>query len=274
MPAATPVDRSDLIRPARLARIDEVLTWRIGAAKPDTLFGDMGLIAAKLARGEEAELCSRSVIALLEEPGSGPFWMFPSTCVAYLGRGQLSAEAQAAIRRGWRTTMQLRGDTENHWAMYYASLYLMAQLYPNEAADTWYSGKTSTENFNEARDYLIHWMDLATTVGQGEFNPTHYIGEYAIPMMFLAAWAQDPEMRIRGRMKLDWLLADLAEELGRGVAIEDGQRHRAAGAVHHITVAGCHERSVPDDDVGREDDVGVAISNGCRNVQAGDGQRW
>jgi hypothetical protein len=217
VPATAPLERSDLIRQARLARIDEVLTWRIGAAKPGALFADMGLIAAKLARGEDAELCSRSVIALLKEPGSGPFWMFPSTCVAYLGRGQLSPEAQAAIRRGWRTTMQLRGDTENHWAMYYASLYLMAQLYRNEAADTWYSGKNSTDNFNEARDYLIHWMDLATTVGQGEFNPTHYIGEYAIPLLYLATWAEDPAMRLRARMMLDWLLADHAAQTLHGV---------------------------------------------------------
>ena len=217
VPSMASMARSDLIRPARLARIDEVLAWRVGLANPGELFGDMGLIAAKLARGEDYELCSRSVVALLREPGSGPFWMFPTTCVAYLGRGLLSDEAQAAIRRGWSTTMQLRGDTENHWVMYYASLYLMTQLYPGEPADAWYSGKTSTENFNEARDYLIHWMDLATSVGQGEFNPTHYIGEYAIPLLYLATWAEDPAMRLRARMMLDWLMADHAAQTLRGV---------------------------------------------------------
>jgi hypothetical protein len=101
--------------------------------------------------------------------------------------------------------------------MYYTSLYLMTELYPDDPADSWFNGKSSAENRAEAKAYLVHWMDLATTIGQGEFNPTHYIGEYAIPMLYLATWAHDPEMRIRGHMKLDWLLADLAENTLNGV---------------------------------------------------------
>ena len=143
--------------------------------------------------------------------------MFPAVCVAYAGRDQLSPEAKAAIRDAWRTTRQVRGDTENHWAMYYTSLYLMSELYPNEPAESWYSGKSSEENLAEARGYLIHWMDLTTTVGQGEFNPTHYIGEYTIPMLFLSTWAKDPEMKLRGHMMLDWLFAELAANTLNGV---------------------------------------------------------
>lgn len=190
-------------------RVDEMLIWRAGLAKvnegPTT---DLATIAAKLALRQDAEWCSRSVLAAMKDPGSGPFWMFPITCVAYLGRDQLSPEARAAIRDAWRTTIQLRGDTENHWAMYYVSLYLMAELYPDEPASSWYSGKSSAENLAEAREYLLHWVDLTTTIGQGEFNATHYIGEYVIPMGMLATWANDPAMRLRGRMMLDWLLAD------------------------------------------------------------------
>jgi hypothetical protein len=60
-------------------------------------------------------------------------------------------------------------------------------------------------------------MDFMTTIGQGEFNPTHYIGEYAIPMIFLASWARDPEMRLRGKMTLDWIFAGLAANTLNGV---------------------------------------------------------
>ena len=197
-----------LRREAYHRRIDEVLAWRVGQLKPGELLPDMGAIAAKLARHEDADLCSRSVIAQMKEPGSGPFWMFPVVGVAYLGRDQLSAEARQAIRTAWTSQMQLRGDTENHWAMYYTSLYLISELYPNEPASSWYNGKSSAENLAESRDYLIHWMDLATTIGQGEFTCSHYIGEYAIPMLFLTSWAQDPAMRQRGHMMLDWLFAD------------------------------------------------------------------
>ncbi len=210
-PAPSPavVERPELRRAAYHQRIDEVLAWRVGQLKPaDALLPDMGAIAAKLARHEDADLCSRSVITLMKEPGSGPFWMFPVVSVAFLGRDQLSPEARQAIRRAWSSGMQLRGDTENHWAMYYTSLYLMAELYPDEPGTSWYSGKSSAENLAEARGYLIHWMDLATTIGQGEFTCSHYIGEYAIPMLFLSSWAKDPAMRQRGHLMLDWVLAD------------------------------------------------------------------
>ncbi|RFC46807.1 MAG: hypothetical protein DUW69_001598, partial [Verrucomicrobia bacterium] len=217
-PSTVVVQDADVRREHYFNRIDEAITWRTSLVKvdqPATM--DMAAIAAKLVRHEDIAACSARVIELMKEPGTGPFWMFPVVCVAYTGRDLLSPEAQAAIRRAWRTTMQLRGDTENHWAMYYASLYLMADLYPDEPAETWYTGKSSAENLAEARDYLIHWMDLMTTVGQGEFNPTGYITEYAIPMLYLSTWARDPAMRQRGHMTLDWLFADLAANTLHGV---------------------------------------------------------
>jgi hypothetical protein len=207
-PTQSVVELADQRHTEYIKRIDEALSWRAGLAKPDELTSDMAILVAKLARREDSDYCSRSVIQLMKEPGSGPFWMFPAVSLAFLGRDQLSPEAQAAIRNAWRKTMQVRGDTENHWAMYYSSLYLISELYPNEPGDSWYTGKSSEENKTEAREYLLHWMDLATTVGQGEFNATHYIGEYAIPMLYLATWAKDPAMRQRGQMMLDWLMAD------------------------------------------------------------------
>lgn len=215
-----PTDYSaDARRTAYLARANEVLQWYVDSIKPGNpaTFGT-GQIAAKLARREDAAAVSARVVELMDRPQSADmFWMFPWTAISFLGRDQLTPEAKAAIRGQWRTYFPMRGDTENHWAMYYASLYLMAELYPDDPAETWFNSKSSAENRAEAKAYLLHWMDLATTIGQGEFNPTHYIGEYAIPMLYLATWARDPEMRIRGQMKLDWLLADLAANTLNGV---------------------------------------------------------
>jgi hypothetical protein len=115
--------------------------------------------------------------------------------------------------------MPLRGDTENHWAMYYSSLYLMAQQWPDEPGERWFNGKSSQENFEESRDYLLHWMELTTTIGQGEYDCTHYIGEYAIPLLHLATWARDPAMRQRGRMMLDYIFADYAVETLDGMYV-------------------------------------------------------
>jgi hypothetical protein len=189
VPVAPVSPLPDQRRADYLKRVDEVLAWRASQLKANELTTDMSVVASLLVRGENLDVASRSVIEIMKEPGSGPFWMFPAVSLAYLGRDRLSPEANKAIRDAWRKSMQVRGDTENHWAMYYSSLYLISELYPNDPADSWYTGKSSAENLAESREYLIQWMDLATTIGQGEFNPTHYIGEYAIPMLYLATWA-------------------------------------------------------------------------------------
>jgi len=211
--------RPDTLHRAYLNRSQEVLQWYVDSIKPENPASfDRGQIAAKLALRQDPDVVSARVVELMQGAQSGDmFWMFPWTAISFLGRDQLTHEAKSAIRTAWRTYMPLRGDTENHWAMYYTSLYLMAELYPDDPAGSWFNGKSSAENREEAKAYLVQWMDIATTIGQGEFNPTHYIGEYAIPMLYLASWAQDPEMKVRGHMKLDWLMADLAENTLNGV---------------------------------------------------------
>src|SRR5205814_411157 len=42
-------------------------------------------------------------------------------------------------------------------------------------------------------------------------------GEYTVPMLFLATWAEDPAMRQRGHMMLDYVLADYAVESLNGI---------------------------------------------------------
>ena len=84
-PSPAAVEQPEARRAAYHQRIHEVLAWRTAQLKPgDALLPDMGAIAAKLAHHEDADLCSRSVIAQMKEPGSGPFWMFPAVGVAYL----------------------------------------------------------------------------------------------------------------------------------------------------------------------------------------------
>jgi hypothetical protein len=219
-PVPTVVEDAALRRAAYLSRVQEAVTWRAGVVKPATP-ASLGLaeIAAKLALRQDAEACSARLAELVKRPAGDMFWMFPVTCISYLGRDQLTPAAKAAVREAWRTYMPLRGDTENHWVMYYTTLYLMAQLWPGEPGDRWFHGKSSEEIFVEARDWLIHWMGLTTTIGQGEYDCTHYIGEYSIPMLFLASWAKDPAMRQRGRMMLDYVLADFAVESLNGIYV-------------------------------------------------------
>ncbi len=219
-PPAAPVADAAQRRAQYLARRMESLRWRADQAAPaEPAKLGLGEIAAKLALREDAAACSARLVELMKAPSGDMFWMFPVTGISYLGRDQLTAAAKAAIREAWRTYYPLRGDTENHWVMYYTSMHLMADLWPGEGEDRWFNGKSSAEISAESRAWLLRWMELATTIGQGEYDCTHYIGEYAIPMLYLATWARDPEMRQRGRMMLDWILADFAVETLDGIYI-------------------------------------------------------
>jgi len=184
----------------------------IGHPKGPNDFG-YGTIAARLWHHEDAAWCSQKLEQLLAAPITGDmFWMFPVTAIAYLDQGQLTDSARQALHRAWKNYMPYRGDTENHFLLYYTTLYLMAQLWPNEPGDAWYSGKSSEENFEEARQWIDNWIKLTTTRGQGEYDSPHYMGVYLIPMSYLAAWAKDPAMKKRATMMLDYLIADYAPE--------------------------------------------------------------
>ena len=177
--------------------------------------GDQGYgqIAAKLWRHEDADWCSRKLEQLLAAgPVGDMFWMYPVTSIAYLDQGQLSASARDALHRAWKTYMPYRGDTENHFLLYYSCLYLMSQLWPHQSGEFWYTGKSSEENLEEARQWIESWVKLTTTRGQGEYDSPHYMGVYLLPMSYLAAWAKDPAMKKRATMMLDYLIADYAPE--------------------------------------------------------------
>ena len=176
-------------------------------------------IAAKLWLRQDAASCSRRLEELLAAPTGDMFWMYPVTAIAYLDRGQLSASARRALRNSFRTYMPYRGDTENHWVMYYTSLYLMAQLWPDRDGGQWYTGKSSAENMREAAGWLESWVHLTTTRGQGEYDSPNYMGLYLLSMSYLSAWARDPSMKQRATMMLDYLIADYAAEEVDGVYV-------------------------------------------------------
>jgi hypothetical protein len=176
--------------------------------------GDYGYaeIAAKLWRHEDPAWCSQKLEQLLAAPSGDMFWMFPVTAIAYLDQGQLTPAARQALRNAWKTYMPYRGDTENHFLLYYTCLYLMSQMWADQTGDSWYTGNSSAQNMEEARQWIESWVRLTTTRGQGEYDSPHYMGVYLLPMSYLAAWAKDPAMKKRAAMMLDYLIADYAPE--------------------------------------------------------------
>ncbi len=165
-------------------------------------------LAVLMGQGRHVQACEHAVLAHLRTPGSGPFWMMQLVMLMYGGRAHLSPHVQAQIRASWAQVRQLRGDTENHWVLFHACLYLAVQAYDDDV--DWENGRTSQENHDEAVSWLRHWIHDTVRLGQSEYNPTHYIAEYAIPLLMLALWAGSTEMQTSARMMLDHLFAELA----------------------------------------------------------------
>jgi hypothetical protein len=168
--------------------------------------------AVRYAHNREIRVADSLFVAALKEPRGDMFWMFPVIGAYCHGKERMSAEAKSAVRNAWKTYAPYRGDTENHWAMYYSSLFIAAEQWPNLPGSEWFNGKSSEENRIEAKEYLLSWMKITTTIGQGEFDSPDYFPEYAISMTLLNDFAQDEEMKKRGQMMLDYLMADFAAE--------------------------------------------------------------
>ena len=169
-------------------------------------------VAARYASNNGIALADSLFQVALREPRGDMFWMFPVMGAYLHGKDKMSPATRAVVRNAWKTYAPYRGDTENHWAMYYATLYLAAEQWPGLPGSEWFNGKSSQENLEEAREYLIHWIGITTTIGQGEFDSPDYFPEYAISMVLLSQFAQDPVMKKRGLMMMDYVLADFGVE--------------------------------------------------------------
>ncbi|MFZ5518655.1 MAG: hypothetical protein ACOY90_18645 [Candidatus Zhuqueibacterota bacterium] len=169
-------------------------------------------IAARYYSGREMARADSMLIEILKNPSGDMFWMFPCIGTYMAGKGKMSRAAEAAVRNAWKTYAPTRGDTENHWAMYYASLFLATEQWPNLPGSEWYNGRSSDENRLEAREYMFAWAKLTTTKGQGEFDSPDYLAEFMIAATLLAGYAQDPDVKKLGAMLADYFMADFAVE--------------------------------------------------------------
>ena len=166
---------------------------------------------------------------LSDERIAGMFFSYTSMGTYLHFRDRFPATVSTALRETFKHRTLYRGDTENHWVCYYTGLYLAAQTWPGLPGSEWFNGKSSTENFTEARGWLTFWMKTTTTIGQGEFDSPTYMNVFLAPMCVLYDCATDSIMKQRAGMMIDWLLADAAAEQLQG------------------NYCGGHSRDYPDD---------------------------
>ncbi len=121
-------------------------------------------VAAALQRGQNLAVARKRLTVLDERRPTGNMaWTYPIMAVLLNGDEHLDEANRARIGDWWQTYWPSCGDTESHWVMYYASLYLAAQHYPRSGPARWFNGQSAAENLAESRSYLEHWMKVASS---------------------------------------------------------------------------------------------------------------
>jgi hypothetical protein len=173
-------------------------------------------IAARLKLGIDTALAFRQLDTLLAKPTGDIFWMYPATSFYFNCREQLNDYWRGRFRSTWKRYTPYRGDTENHFLMYYAAIFLFSQEWPGLPGSEWFNGKSSQENYHEANEYLNHWVDETVRLGQTEWDSPRYFYYYMAPVIALRDFTRDPVMQRRFDMILEYLLADFAAEYLNG----------------------------------------------------------
>jgi hypothetical protein len=172
---------------------------------------------AKLATGIDVKTGLDFIHNKLLHPTGDMFYIYPLIGTYLYFHNQLPEDIQNRMREMFRIYTPYRGDTENHWLMYYTAMLLAAQTWPNQDCTKWFNGKSSEENYSEALEYLEYWIQMTTQKGQGEFDSPDYAGVYLSPLALLYDFAEDPDLKLKSRMMMDYFLADWAGEHLKGM---------------------------------------------------------
>jgi hypothetical protein len=138
--------------------------------------------------------------------------MYGCAGLYYSCRNTLPDSYKKKIRECWKKFTPYRGDTENHFLMYYGSLFLMAQEWPSLPGSEWFLGKTSEEIYKESKEYLTQWIDETAKSGMMEFDSPRYMYYYITPMVLLAEYTHDAVLKTKFEMMLEYLIADYAHD--------------------------------------------------------------
>ena len=168
------------------------------------------VVAARLKLGIRTNDALHQLDTLLSKEYGDMFWMYACTGLYFSTKNNLPAAYKKKIRECWKKFTPYRGDTENHFLMYYGSLYLMSQEWPNLPDTAWFMHRSSRELHEESEQYLNFWINRTVRFGQIEFDSPRYLYYFVTPLVLLAEYAKDRVMKVRCKMILEYLLAAYA----------------------------------------------------------------
>ena len=147
-------------------------------------------------------------------PRSGPFQIFPSIVLLHRWGDAVPAVARERLRRFFVQGAHERGNTENHWLMFYTGNLLAAEAFADEPV--FWNGLPPAAMRDEASRWILGTIERTARLGHHEYDSTGYHVEHMVPYIALADHAADPHMREQATRQLSLLTADMALEYFRG----------------------------------------------------------
>ena len=144
----------------------------------------------------------------------GPFHILSAMHLLCRWEHDLPEKAIALIRRLMTHGILERGNTENHWLMYYTGNLLAAERWPDMAVS--WNGRPPEAIRAEATRWILGIIERTAANGHHEYDSTGYHTEHVIPYIALADHAQDPHLRRQAEQMLSLLVADMALEYLHG----------------------------------------------------------
>ncbi|MFP4441527.1 MAG: hypothetical protein ACLFST_00250 [Spirochaetia bacterium] len=150
----------------------------------------------------------------LASKNGGPFDVLPAMLFYFRWREVLPDFAGEIIRDYMETAQLERGNTENHWLMYYTGNLLAAEAWPG--MKTMWNGLTPEDMHSQAKRWILGMMDRSVMVGHHEYDSTSYMPEHMVPTMGLHQFSRDPEVREKAEKMLLLFFTDMSLEYFKG----------------------------------------------------------
>lgn len=144
----------------------------------------------------------------------GPFNIIPGMFLLGRWQDRIPMEAEKNIKHMFIEAPQQRGNTENHWLMYYAGNLLAAERWADEG--TFWNGLPPAAMHAEASRWILGMISRTATIGHYEYDSTGYHNEHYVPYLALAEYAQDSRVRRQAQQMVHLLLVDMAVEYFHG----------------------------------------------------------
>ncbi|AJY76843.1 LamG domain-containing protein [Paenibacillus beijingensis] len=135
----------------------------------------------------------------------------------HLYSGALKAKVKTDLTTGANVTYYTsNGSTENHKLMFKTAGYLVAQTWPD-----WSNASVELAGNKSELEAI---MDQYVHKGLAEYDSPSYNAVTVNCLMLLAEFVQDPAFRMKAKMTLEWMLANIGAEWTNGYYVSSTLR--------------------------------------------------